>query len=273
MIAETLKNKIIAKMNEKEIKAKYQKYLYKYIELNIELFNFLDIEGLIERLLENFNGIYINLGSLIMFSYGEYNPTTGKIYISPKLFFRKSKKYKEGVILHELDHCACSPIRVKKEYKEYKKNHYILPDFILRYFFLKTYYSGPTSGILNSTNKDNQIRKIIYGTNWENYLNEGITSLKQVMYCDKLNIKFHYNQDFYEGIRKGAKCLANVIGMQNMINLHFNNNLSIIEKDFYEKTGISLENLVLKCMEYDKSKRKRKKKELEKLIIEIENKK
>lgn len=265
MISKELEKQIVSKMNEKQIKVKNQKYLYKFIELNIKLFGFLDVELLIERLVENFGGIHINFESLIFFSFGEYNPTTGKIFLSPKLFFGKNKEYKESVILHELDHCACSPISVKREYKNYIKEikmkykiiKYILPNFILRYFFLKTYYSGPISGIISSTNvRKRMITKIKYGTNWENYLNEGITSLKQVMYSKELNIKFHYNNDFYEGVRKGTECVANVIGKKNMIKLHFENNLESIKESFYKKTGIKLENLIFKCLEYDKNKRK-----------------
>ena len=278
MISEELEKRIFSKMDEKQIKVKNQKYLYKYIELNIQLFCFLDIELLIERLIENFEGIYINFESLILFSYGEYNPTTGKILISPKLFFGKNRKYKESVIFHELDHCACSPISVKKEYKnyknkikeKYKKFFYILPEFMLKYFFLKTTYTGPVSGIAEYTGKNS--KKIKYGTNWENYLNEGITSFKQELYGEKLNIDFHYNQDFYEGGRMGAQCVGNIIGIENLIYLHFNNNIAEIEKGFFQKTGLELECLILKCLEYDKSKSKKKRKKLEKLIIEIQNK-
>ena len=278
MISKELEKIIISKMDEKQIKVKNQKYLYKYIELNIQLFSFLDIELLIERLIENFEGIHINFESLILYSYGEYSPTTGKILISPKLFFGKNKKYKDSVIFHELDHCACSPISVKKEFKnyinkrkeKYKKFFYIIPNFILKYFFLKTIYSGPISGIVEYTGENS--KKIKYGTNWENCLNEGITSFKQEIYSKKLNIDFHYNQDFYEGGRMGAKCVGDIIGIEKLIYLHFNNNIAEIEKSFFQKTGLELEYLILKCLEYDKSKSKKKRKKLENIIIEIQKK-
>lgn len=277
MISKENKNEIILKMNQKKIKKIQQKYILKYIELNTELFNFLNIEELTQRILENFSGVSINLTSFIYNDYGQYLSTTGKILLSPKLYFGINKKYKESVFFHELDHCACSPITVKKEYykykseikKKYKIFYKMIPDFILSEIFLKVHYEGTISGIADLKREEGHIvQKLTYGIKLENYLNEGITSLKQKIYSDKLNIEFHNENDFFCGGRIGAECLANVIGFKNLIYFHFNNNLEKIQELFYNSTGIKLEELVLKCIKYD---RKRDKKTFEELKKFIEN--
>lgn len=276
MLSNEKKNEIISKINQKKISPKYQKSIIKYIELNIELFGFLDVEELINRIVENFGGVSPNITSFLYNDYGQYTPTTGKVLLSPKLYWGKNRKYKESVFLHELDHCACSPITVKQQYNKYKseikkKHKYfykLIPDFISSEIFLKIHYEGPISGIANLKRERGYIlQKITYGTKLENYLNEGITSLKQKIYSDKLNLSFHKKKDFFYGVRMGAECIGKVIGFDNLIYLHFNNNLKNIEEDFFGKTNIKLEELILKCIEYDKKNTKKRLKQL-KLFIE-----
>jgi len=155
------------------------------------------------------------------------------------LFFGKNKKYKESVFLHELDHCACAPTSLKEKYYKYRsginKKHKILnkviPNFIFDEIFLKIHYEGPISGIANIERKrGDKIQRFYYGTNIAIYINEGITSLKQKIYSQKLNIKFHEKNDFQYGARNAAECIANVIGFENMLYFHFYNDFNKIEK-------------------------------------------
>ena len=275
MLSQEKKNEIISKMNDKKIKKSHQKYILKYIELNSELFSFLDIEKLIQRILENFGGVGLNLSSILYYDYGQYIPTTGKVLLSPKLFFGRNKKYKYTVFLHELDHCACSPSSVRQKYKEYKKiikekHRYfykIIPDFVTTEIFLKIHYEGPISGIGNLERKKGHTKqKLLYGTNLTNYLNEGITYLKQKIYSENLKIKFHKQKDYLYGAQIGAECIANVIGLDNLIYYHFNNKYEEIENDFFGKTNIKLDDLMIKCLRYDRKRSKKRLKELTNLV-------
>ena len=281
MFGDEKKNNIILEMNKKKIKSKYQKNILKYLEMNFELFPYIDTEIIIERILNNFAGVSLNFSSIFYHDYGQYIPTTGKILLSPNLFFGKNRKLIESVFYHELDHCACAPVNLKQKFDSYKndiKNKYkffykIMPDFILSEIFLKIYYEGPISGVANlKQKKGHAIQKLLYGTKLENYLNEGITSLKQKIYSEKLNIAFHKKNDFLYGVRLGAQCVADTIGFDNMINCHFFNNLEKIKKDFFKKTEIKLEELILKCIIYDQKRTKKTLKDLKK-FIEIVNKK
>lgn len=280
MLSEEKKEDIINKMKNKKIKDKFQKYILEYIELNIELFPFINIDILIERLIENFNKISINYMSILYKNFGEYVPTTGKILIAPNLYYGKNRKYKESVILHELDHCACSPMMIKKKYNEFKKDFFskhklfsqIIPDVILSQIFFYNYDLGPLSGVANFKNVKGYTRqKLLTGTNWTNLLNEGITSFKQIMYSDKLGIKFHQHKDFYSGTRMGIQCLSKVIGFEKVIMLHFNNNLSEIEYEFNSKVScITLEELILKCSTSNINRSRRNLKKIHDMIGTIE---
>lgn len=278
MIQEEQKNRILSRLDEKKIKSEYKKSIIKYIELNNDLFPFLNKEELINRILENLNKISLNVTSALYNDYGQYIPTTGKILLSPNLYIGKNKKYKESVFLHELDHCACAPVEVRNKYREYKNEihkkykliYRIIPDVVLNEIFLKIHYEGPLSGIANLESKrENTIQKISYGTNVQNYLNEGITSLKQKIYSEQLKIDFHKKKDFLFTARKAAECLTNVIGIENVIYYHFYNNFEKIEEKFFEKTNIKLENLIYKCISYDRSSSKKKLKDLNNFIEQI----
>lgn len=278
MISEEQKIKIKDELNKKKINKNYKNYILKYIELNNKLFPFLNINEITDRILNNFNKVSLNITSFIYNDYGQYNPTTGKILLSPKLFYGKNRKYKESVFLHELDHCACTPIEVRQKYNEYKykiKKKYkilnkIIPDFILSEIFLKIHYDGTISGIANLERKKGYtIQKITYGTNIQNYLNEGITYLKQKIYSEKLDIKFHKNKDYLYGARRAAECVSKVIGFEYLIYNHFYNDFEKIENAFFERTNIKIEELILKCINYDKRNSKKKLKQLNNFIQEI----
>lgn len=278
MIPKEKKDEILSILHKKKIKKIYKENILKYIELNMLLFPFLDIEELTNRILENFSKVSLNITSFLYNDYGQYTPTTGEILLSPKLFLGKNKKYKESVFLHELDHCACTPVEVKQKYNKYKNKirekhkilYKIIPDFILSEFFLKIHYQGPLSGIADLERKKGYaIQKISYGNKLQNYLNEGITSFKQKIYSEKLNIPFHEKTDFFYGARIGAKCIANVIGFENMIYFHFNNDFDQIERLFFQKTGVRLDDLILKCIVYDTKCSNKKLKELHDFIEEI----
>ena len=280
MISEKKMQEIVYKLNVKKIKLKHQKYIIEYINLNTELFPFLDIDNIIQRIICNFNTISLNMMSLIYKDFGQFNPLTGKVLISPKLFFGKYKKYKESVIFHELDHCACSPITVKEEYNNFKLEFYLkhkifsqlLPDFILNQIFFFNYDIDILSGIASFKRKKGYtIQKFLTGNSWQNHLNEGITSLKQILYSEALNIKFHKKHDFYLGARMGAKCLADVIGFQNMIYLHFNNDVVELERRFNLKSSVPLQELMITCAIYDGHRSKRNYRRMEGLILQVKN--
>ena len=278
MISEEQKNELIMKMDQKKIKKIYQKYILQYIDLNAQLFTFIDIDLLCKRIIENFTGVKLNISSLIYNDFGQYSPTTGKISLSPILFFGKNKKYKATVFFHELDHCGCSPIQLKKQYDKYKNDikkkyefwHKIIPEIFFCENFLKIHYEGPITGIANLERREGYTsQKILYGTKLENHLNEGITSLKQKIYSDKLKIPFHKKRDFFYGARIGAECIGKVIGFDNMIYQHFNNNFTNIEQEFFEKTNIKIEELLLKCIEYDQKKSKKRLRKLKDFIVQV----
>lgn len=72
-------------------------------------------------------------------------------------------------------------------------------------------------------------------------LNEGITAYKQEMYDKFLGrkIKVSYNME-----KDVAEFIANIIGRDELINLHFNNDYEGIRGKFKEKTGNELNELV-----------------------------
>lgn len=270
-----LENQIIYRMNQRNISRKNQKYILKYIQLNAELFNCIKTEKIAERIIENFSGISLSFENFIFGGYGKYEPTKGKIYLSPILFFWKDRKYKESVILHELDHCACTPIDIKRGFLEFKKEikkkykilYRIIPNFILKEIFFKIHYNGTITGVMNtSNNNDYKKQRLLYGIRWDNYLNEGITSFKQIKYSNLAEVKYHYKNDFYKGARMGTECIGDIIGFEELIYLHFNNNLKEIENRFYENTGFKVESLMIRCLEYDRRSSKKRKKGLNKLI-------
>lgn len=278
MISEENKKEIILKMDQKKIKKKYQKYILQYIDLNEELFTFIDIDLLCKRIVENFTGVKFNLSSFLYNDFGQYIPTTGEVSLAPSLFFGKNRKYKFTVFLHELDHCACSPTQLKRQYDKYKSDikikykfwNIFIPEIVLTENFLKIYYEGPITGIANLERKKGYIsQKLLYGTKLENHLNEGITSLKQKIYSEKLKIPFHKKRDFFYGGRIGAECIGKVIGFDNMIYQHFNNNFKNIKEDFFKKTNMELEELILKCIEYDQKKSKKRLRKLENFIRQV----
>lgn len=280
MIEEEEKNRIIFQLNKKQTKEEYKKMIIKYIEINNELFPFLNINEVINRILYNFNKVSLNVTSFIYNDYGQYILTNGKILLSPNILFGKNKKYKESVFLHELDHCACTPVEVKMEYMKYKEKIKkkskslckIIPEFIFYEFFLKIHYNGSLSGISNLKSK-NRVQKMLYGINIQDYLNEGITSLKQKIYSEKLHIDFNKNKDFLCIARLAAECIANVIGFENIIYYHFYNNYEKIEKIFFDKTKVKLDELILKFIIYDKTRSKKNLKKLSEFTKEIFSKK
>lgn len=281
MFSKENKNEMILEMNKKKIKIRHQKKILKYIELNTELFPYLETKKIMQRILNNFTGVSLNLSSIFYHDYGQYIPTTGKVLLSPNLFFGKNRKLRESVFYHELDHCACTPIDLKQKFdmykndikKKYKFLHKMIPDLILSEIFLKIHYEGPISGIANLERKKGYtIQKISYGTKLENYLNEGITSLKQKIYSEKLNIAFHKKKDFLYGGRLGAQCLSNIIGFNNMIYYHFYNDLEKIKQEFFAKTDVKLEELITKCIRYDQKRSKKTLNDLNNFIEKLNKK-
>ena len=278
MLSEKEIQEIKYKLDIKKIKQKNQKYIIEYINLNTELFPFLNIKKLTQRIINNFNTVSLNKMSFIYKDFGQYNPLTGKVLISPKLFYGKKKKYKESVIFHELDHCACSPVYIKEKYNKFKLNFYlkhkIISGFILDFILNELFFLNSDIDILSGVatvkrKKGYTIQKFVTGNSWQNHLNEGITSLKQILYSDVLKIKFHEKNDFYLGARMGVECLANVIGFENMIYLHFNNDFCELEKRFNLKSCITLEELMVACAMYDSHRSRKNFRRVQELVNNI----
>ena len=95
--------------------------------------------------------------------------------------------------------------------------------------------------------------------------------LKFKIIACKVNIwiKFHEKKDFYIGARMGAECVANVIGFENMIKLHFENNLDEIQKQFNGRVSIKLQELMTDCLLYDNNRKKSRLDKIKGKIMQI----
>lgn len=114
------RNKYIEEIcRKKNLNSETQEYIKQYIELNEQLFgNFLDIDNLTNRVLNNLNYSInkranpIQLLSMIIGGIGgNWYAYDKKILINPidklRSFFSKSAKRNiDSVVRHEIDHCA-----------------------------------------------------------------------------------------------------------------------------------------------------------------------
>ena len=250
------------KFHEKSINIKTQDYIIRYIELNDKLFgNIINIDILINRLLTNLN---YNISSLdpqenilatlyrTARTKGLYDSQNKKILLSP---FRKlqsmlssNKKARlNSTIMHELDHCATTKyIKISKVQKEddiqtFLRNNNIhdekeKSDFIN--FVNQTYEKY--NGFLGIVGIDNP-RDVLFNKPPLKRLNEGITSYKQELYDIYLGNK---PRTTYQEEKKAAKFIADVIGKNNLIQMHFNNDYQSIRTAFNQKTNENLDDLV-----------------------------
>lgn len=251
---------------QKNINSETKLYIKKYIQLNEKLFgDFLDIDKVTDRLLKN---IRYNIKGYDVFKYhsarrsffkmlavnGAWLSDRHSIYLNPKrkrqsLTSENKKQRLNSTIMHEMDHCATTKYvhiseeekeeyisKIKQNIIEQEKNPIKRKIKVAR---LKNAYSEingrlPISGIYD-------IRQTINTGIGLRSLDEGIIAWKQEMYDKQLGIE--PNTGYVEE-KKVAKFVAEIIGKENLIKMHFNNDYNGIREAFFEKTGRDLNHLV-----------------------------
>lgn len=252
---------LIQKLSEKGINDETQDYVIKYISMNQKLFgNYLDIDKVVSIILINLNYSITSvdksrnpLSELIRIAImqGAWYPYGNKILINPinKVLSKISSHQKtrlDSIIFHEIDHCATTEYvhidnHDKSQYiQKYLKQHNIRNTNVFIQLINRIYekVNGmlAVSGILDKRQEINNGINLIV-------LNEGITAYKQEMYDKFLGNKFHTP---YETQKNVAKFIGSVIGEENLISMHFNNDYDGIRKAFNEKTRQDLNDLIEK---------------------------
>lgn len=148
--------------------------------------------------------------------------------------------------MHELDHCATSKyIPISEQEKNIiikniiNKNNIKRKDKFIKYINNKfKKYGGilPISGISDT-------RQSIQNNVNLTQLNEGITAWKQEMYEKQLGIQPY---QVYSFEKEAAKFIADMIGKENLIQMHFNNDYEGIRQLFKNNTGTELNDMVKK---------------------------
>lgn len=243
-------------LQAKEIDLETQNYVLKYVDMNQQLFgNVLDMDKLVDRIviknlhhsISTFDIKRNPLQGLLKtsVSFGSWNPYTHKIETNPivKLVSKISKKAKQSydsTIMHELDHCATNEyIDVTKEEKSQLLEKIQIP--VLSKIFkiaFNTIFSKkfPVSGVLD-------YRQVIQNGLSLRNLNEGITAYKEEIYDNFLGYKSHTS---YKAGKTVAKFIGEVIGTDELIRMHFDNDYNAMRVAFQEKTGQDLNTLVSK---------------------------
>lgn len=207
------------KLDAKGINIETQNYVIKYVHLNQKLFgDFINNDKVIDRIINNLDHSISRFDSRsIKYPFlgngGGYYPQERVIRQNPltPILASISRSWKDreiSVIMHELDHCATTKYLDKEQ-------------------------STFVAGIVD-------YRELIY----LNKLNEGITSYKQALYDEALGINSHIER--YSIEKSVASFIADTIGKEQLISMHFNNDYNGIRKAFREKTGRDLNDLVEK---------------------------
>ena len=253
------------KLHEKGINIQTQDYIIKYVSMNEKLFgNIIDHKKMIDRIINNLDYSIKSMDKKasptselvrIATQAGTYKPYPKKINVNPFLKFAsfispRGKQVLESVIMHEIDHCATTEYlqigeQEKEQYlQEYISNKKDRNSFLVKKatkFINDTYdkYDGklPISGIFDYRQLATK------GLNLR-YLNEGITEYKQDMY-DKFN-GYKTRMEPYKTQKLVAQFIGKVIGEENLISMHFNNNYEGIRPPFNAKTGKDLNDVVKK---------------------------
>ena len=247
------------KLYEKGIDNETQDYIIKYVNMNQKLFgSYIDIDKVVNRIITNLNSSISSVDKSknplvelfrISKTKGSWNSYDNKIMLNPiyKLLSKVSPHQKtklDSVIFHEIDHCATTEyVKIDNNEKDqyvqkYLNNHNIRNKnaFIQKLNKLYEKVNGilAVSGIFD-------MRQVINNDVNLRSLNEGITAYKQEMYDKFLGYKVYSP---YEPQKTVAKFIGNVIGKENLIGMHFNNDYNGIRKSFNEKTGQDLNDLV-----------------------------
>lgn len=232
------------KLHEKGINLETQDYVIEYIEMNQRLFgSFLDISKVIDRIVRNLNHnvkAFPGIRSIAK-KDGSWNAYEHTIYTNPLRNLSKKGKRIKAIIMHELDHCATTTYR---DIGDEEKERYIAKCL------------NNSSSLLKRKKLEQYLNKHLRETNGKfpivgirddsqldylNGLNEGITEYKNEKYCKFLGIK---PQGSYIIEKTVAQFIAETIGKEELISMHFNNDYEGIRNAFKLETGKDLGSLV-----------------------------
>ena len=288
---------IKTRLSEKGIDEETQSYVLKYVDTNQQLFgNALDIDKVVERLLNNLNysienfDIKKNPLKALVFphtSLGAWSPYKNKIEMNPILKmagkFSKSMRQKyDSTIMHELDHCATTEyIDMSEEDKKYFTERIPIKNQKLKNIF---------KNIINKKIEERKGQIVLSGIagvrNIEHarnngvstaklaLLNEGITAYKEEKYNRFLGIEERTSYDVEKTV---ASFIGKVIGEDELIRLHSNNDYQSMRVAFQKETGRDLNEIVGRLKETSLPMRfafgnlyaRNYKKNMEKIIKEI----
>lgn len=250
------------KLHEKNINTKTQDYIIKYVYMNQKLFgNHLNINKLVSRILNNLNhnitsfdidNTPLNELKRIITTRGRWDPYQNKITTNPinklkGMLFKREKQKHNSSIMHEIDHCATTEyLQISKpEYEQYiqsyiKINHIENPQDVSKIRNLLIQIYNEHKGIFEIVGIQDFRQLLQNGINLKK-LNEGITAYKQELYDKFLGNK---SCTAYIAEKEVARFIGKVIGKENLINMHFNNDYEGIKTSFNERTGKDLNELV-----------------------------
>ena len=250
------------KLYEKNIDTETQDYIIKYVYMNQKLFGkHLNIDKLVSRILNNLNhnitsfdidNTPLNKLKRIITTRGRWDPYQNKITINPVnklkgMLFKREKQKHNSSIMHEIDHCATTEyLQISKpEYEQYiqsciKRNHIENPQDISKIKNLLNQIYNEHKGIFEIVGIQD-FRQLLQSSINLKKLNEGITAYKQELYDKFLGNK---PNTAYIAEKEVARFIGKVIGKENLINMHFNNDYEGIKTLFDERTGKDLNELV-----------------------------
>ena len=163
------------------------------------------------------------------------------------MLFKREKQKHNSSIMHEIDHCATTEyLQISKpEYEQYiqsyiKRNHIKNPQDISNIRNSLNQMYNEHEGILEISGIQDFRQLLQNGIDLKK-LNEGITAYKQELYDKFLGNK---PNTAYIAEKEVARFIGKVIGRENLINMHFNNDYEGIKTLFDERTGKDLNELV-----------------------------
>jgi hypothetical protein len=232
------------RMESKKINAETQDYVIQYVKMNEALFGkYIDKEKLIKRIINNLDSSIYGIEGInglksirrkLKMAFNMRRKNLGGIYkgyqmrieINPMLKLKGEERV-WSTIMHELDHCATTEYVKLDEYDAY--------DYKDIYQMCKIH-----NDILVVSGVDDPREKVDSNVSLRR-LNEGITVYKQKIYNQYTGNK---SETQYKTESEVAEFIANTIGKENLITLHFNNDYKTIKEKFYQKTGQDLNELL-----------------------------
>ena len=205
----------------------------------------MDINEIANRIINNLDHSIGNLKlrEIARNKLGVYKYYKKGIEISPLAKIRSYiqpgwKNMINSSIRHELDHCATAKfISISEEEKDkfilnYVTKKQLNPREEMKFRnFINTSWKKH-NGLLATTGIDTNILSESRNGVDLRLLNEGITAYKQDLYDEYLGNKSYSS---YKQPKKIAKFIANVIGKDNLIKYHFNNDYDTIRNLFRTK--------------------------------------